>query len=260
MATTPRLSWLLAVLVATALGTSSASGAEAAGSPPTLDVLAFETPPFFYRDRGQPAGLEYEILQYFAKSKGQTLRVVWVDQFEKMLSRLEGGEGDVAAGTFTVTPERQQHVDFSASYFPVRILLIERRGEATKSLADLAGATLATIKGTTYETTLSKVPNAHMVYGTMEDDLLRLVADGKARAAAADSALVLGLMQKYPGLEVGIPLSAEQGLGFAVRKGSPLRAQLSEHIAQLKAGHIYYRLVEKYFGAEATKLVAAGKE
>jgi ABC-type amino acid transport substrate-binding protein len=250
----------LAAAVALLGARPAAAAAPKAAPSPTVEVLAFETPPFFFKENGQPAGLEYEILQYFAKSKGRVLHVVWVNQFDTMLSRLEGGEGDVAAGTFTVTPERQQHLDFSASYFPVRVMLIEPRSKTTSSLADLAGATLATIKGTTYEETLSTVPSAHFVYGTMEEDLLRLVADGKARAAAADSALVLGHLRDFPSLKVGIPLSPEQGLGFAVRKGSPLKVQLSESIAQLKASHIYYRLLEKYFGAEAAKTVLAGRQ
>jgi ABC-type amino acid transport substrate-binding protein len=248
---------LLAALVLGAGG--PAATAAAAPATATLHVLAYETPPFFYRENGQSQGLEYEILQYYAKAKGLTLRVTWVPQYETMLSRLAGGEGDVAAGTLTITPERQQQLDFSAPYFPVRVILIEPKDRTTTSLAALAGATLATIKGTTYEEALSKVPNSHMVYGVTEDDLLRLVVEGKARAAAADSALVLGLMRKYPQLHAGMPLSPEQGLGFAMRKGSPLQAQLSQHIAQLKAGRIYYRLLDKYFGAEAAKLVAAGK-
>jgi ABC-type amino acid transport substrate-binding protein len=238
----------------------SVTALPAVAAPPPLTVLAYDTPAFFYREGGKPAGLEHDILQYYARKEGLALQVIWVEQFETMLSRLEKGEGMVAAGTLTITPERQQRVGFSAPYFPVRVMLIEPRTQTTRSLAELAGATLATIKGTTYEELLSKVPNAKMVYGVTEDDLLRLIAGGKARAAAADSAMVLGLLPKYPQLKPGIPLSPEQGLAFAVRKGSPLAAELSTHIQQLKSSQIYYRLLEKYFGTEAAKLVAAGKE
>ncbi|HEV8630137.1 MAG TPA: transporter substrate-binding domain-containing protein [Thermoanaerobaculia bacterium] len=236
-----------------------AASAALPASPPPLEVLAYDTPHFFFHQDGKPAGLEFEILQYYAKAKGQTLHVIWVDKFETMLDRLRHGEGEVAAGTFTITPERQQVVSFSAPYMPVRVMLIEPRSRTTHALADLRGATLATIKGTTYEQLLSAVPDAKLVYGITEDDLLRLVAGGKARAAAADSAIVLGVLTGYPTLKLGIPLTREQGLGFAVSKGSPLAADLSKHIQQLKSGQIYYRLLEKYFGAEAARLVAAGK-
>jgi len=255
---------LLALSVAA--GNGRAAAAEPAATPrsapvgPALKVLAYDTRPFFYRDGDKPAGLEYEILEYYARAKGRPLQVVWVDDFAQVIGRLARGEGDVAAATLTATPERSQQVDFSARYFPVRVMLVEPRDQHTASLADLAGATVATIKGTTYETVMSQVPRAKFVYGITEDDMLKLIAAGKARAAAADSALVLGPLRNYPQLKLGIPLSPEQGLAFAVPKGSPLGDDLSKHIAQLKAGQIYYRLLEKHLGAEAAKLAAAGRE
>ena len=253
------------LLAATLAGSTASRGAAAAAadtarSGQPLKVLAYETRPFFYRDGGKPAGLEFEILDYYARAKGRPLQVVWVDDFEQVIGRLARGDGDVAAATLTATPERQRQVDFSARYFPVRVMLVEPRGQHTTSLADLAGATLATIKGTTYETVMTQVPRAKFVYGITEDDMLKLIAAGKARAAAADSALVLGPLRNYPQLQLGIPLSPEQGLAFAVPKGSPLGEDLSKHIAQLKAGQIYYRLLEKHLGAEAAKLAAAGRE
>lgn len=250
----------MGALASFALGTELVAAAGPAPAGPPLRVLAYDTRPFFHRDGGKPAGFEYELLEYYARSKGRPLQIVWVADFEQVLPRLVKGEGDLAAATLTDTPERQRQVDFSARYFPVRVMLVEPRTQKTKSLAELAGATVATIKGTTYETVMTTIPRAKMVYGITEEDLLQLIASGKARAAAADSALVLNPLRKYPQLHLGIALTPEQGLAFAVPKGSPLRDELSKHLAQLKAGQIYYRLLEKYFGAEAAKLVAAGRE
>ena len=251
---------LAAALAAGDTGAVRAAAAESARNGQPLKVLAYDTRPFFYREGGKPAGLEYEILEYYARAKGRPLQVVWVDDFEQVIDKLARGEGDVAAATLTATPERQQQVDFSVRYFPVRVMLVEPRDQTTTSLADLAGATLATIKGTTYEAVMTQVPRARFVYGITEDDMLKLIAAGKARAAAADSALVLGPLRNYPQLKLGMALSPEQGLAFAVPKGSPLGEELSKHIAQLKAGQIYYRLLEKHLGAEAAKLAAAGRE
>lgn len=228
--------------------------------PAALRVLAYETPPFFYPGAdGKPTGIEYEILQYFAKAKGEAVEVIWTDDFEGILPRLARGEADVAASTLTITTERRQLVGFSAPYFPTRVMLVERKGDSTRRLEQLAGATLATIRGTTYEQLMASVPRATLVYGAVEEDLLKLVASGGARAAAADSVVALTLLPRYPGLRLGIPLSPEQGFGFAVRKGSPLERELTTHIQQLKSSQIYFRILEKHLGAEAARLVAAGK-
>ena len=151
-------------------------------------------------------------------------------------------------------------MDFSAPYFPVRVMLVVPRAQPVRQLTDLAGTTLATMHGTTYEKALlAGVPHVHLVYGLDEAALLDMVAAGKARAAAMDSAVAYGLLPSYAQLRLGIPLSPEQGLAFAVAKGSPLAGQLSKTIGQLKASKIYYRLLEQHLGAEAAKLVAAGK-
>ncbi|HVS01901.1 MAG TPA: transporter substrate-binding domain-containing protein [Thermoanaerobaculia bacterium] len=225
-----------------------------------LTVLAYETEPFFYRQEGKPAGLEHDILAYYARATGRELEIRWVDEFEDLLPMLRRGEGEVAVGTITITPERDRQVDFSSPYFPVRVVLVEPRSQQTADLRSLAGATLATMRGTTYERLLRQVPDARLVYGGSEKELFDMVASGRAAALAADSAVALTLLPRYAGLRLGIPLSEEQGLGFAVREGSPLAAALSRHITQLKASKIYFRLLEEHLGAEAVKVVAAARD
>jgi len=226
-----------------------------------LRVIAYETKPFFYRDaQGQPAGLENDILAFHAKTHGETLEVTFAKSFDDVLPQLLAGKADVAAATITVTAERQKEMDFSVPYFPVRVMLVVPRAQPVSKLAELGGATLATMHGTTYEKALQAgAPGAKLVYAFDEAALLDLVNAGKARAAAMDSAVAYGLLPRYPKLQLGIPLSAEQGLAFAVPKGSPLGAELSKTIGQLKASKIYFRLLEQHLGAEAAKMVAAGK-
>ena len=57
----------------------------------TLRVLALDSEPFFYQKDGKLAGIEYDILDYFAKSRGATLQVEWVESFAGILERVAGG-------------------------------------------------------------------------------------------------------------------------------------------------------------------------
>jgi ABC-type amino acid transport substrate-binding protein len=225
-----------------------------------LRVLAFESEPFFYLEGGQPAGLEYEILDYFARAHGRPLEIIWEEQFDALLPGLVAGAGDVAAGTITITPEREAQVDFSSSYFPVRVILVEPEGETTADLRDLAGATLATIAGTTYEEILRPVAGERLIYGADEKELLGLVAAGRARATAMDTVLALAYLPAFPQLHMTLPLSEPTQYGFATVSGSPLAGQLSEHLRQLKLSGIYFRLLDRFLGREAVDMVkAAGR-
>ena len=107
---------------------------------------------------------------------------------------------------------------------------------------------------------LAAVPNARFVFGRSQEHLLEMVARGEARATAVDSALAYPLLPRFPGLRMGMALSEPQELAFATRKGSPLAGELTRHLARLKESGIYFRLVEKYLGAEAVKAVAAGRQ
>jgi polar amino acid transport system substrate-binding protein len=225
----------------------------------TLRVLANDTRPFFYLENGQPAGLEYEILRYFAESREDVLEVVWVENFSEILPMIERGEGDIAAATLTVTPARQERFDFSESYFPVRVMLVERAGEMTEELESLAGSRVATIKDTTYEKLLSAIPRVELAYAGSEVEMFEMVASGQVRALATDSAVAFRLLEEFDSLELGLSLSEEQQYGFAVAEGSPLAKALSENIKRLKASGIYFRLLERHLGSRAVEVVKAGK-
>jgi len=222
-------------------------------------VLAYETDPFSRQNDAEDPGLEIELLQYWAKSQGRELRVEWTADFESILPRIEAREADVAAATITVTPERQDRVDFSAGYFPVRVMLVEPEIRTTTQRSQLRDHTLATMKGTTYEKLLEGIPGSRFVYGDTEEELFTLVSSGEASALAVDSAVALTLLPKYPTLHMTLALSEEQNYAFAVPKGSPLAQELTQHIQRMKQSRIYFRLLGKYFGEDAVDTVMAAK-
>jgi polar amino acid transport system substrate-binding protein len=159
----------------------------------------------------------------------------------------------------TITPERLERVDFSEPYFPVRVMLVERAGQTAKDLASLSGSTVATIKSSVYEKLLSDIPGVKLVYAGDQNEMFEWVASGKARALATDSPIAFRFLEEFDTLQLGLPLTEEQHFGFALAKGSPLRKALNEHIARLKGSGIYFRLLERYLGAQAVEIVKTGK-
>ncbi len=225
----------------------------------TLRILTWETKPFFYLENDKPAGIEYDILRYFADVRGQKLEIRWVENFDELLPMLERGEADIVAAMLAITPERQARSDFAAPYFPVRLVLIEPAGQKTKDLESLARVKVATVVGTTYEALLSTIPKVELVYADSEREMFELVASGKAQALVTDSSVALYLLEEFDSLQMGISLTEEQQYGFAVAKGSSLKEALSEHIQKLKASGIYFHLLERHLGAKAVDAVKAGR-
>ena len=242
----------LAVFVS-ALALASPAAAE------TLRVLALESDSFFYQKDGKLTGIEHDMLDYFAKSRNATLQIEWVDSFAGMLERVEKGEVDLAAGTITITPERARRMDFTASYFPVQVILVERMSDDTRSLTDLVGQKVGAFNKTTAEDALRAVPGILIVNdGTLREQM-KAIEGGEMRAAAADSSAIIPELDNFPTLKTGMALGAESGFGFALPKGSPLTAPLTEHIKKLKQSGIYFRLVTTHMGPRASEIVKGAK-
>ena len=76
---------------------------------------------FFFLDKGQKRGLIYDGLMGFEKyinrqlkSKHLQVKVVVIPTSRKrLISDLEAGYGDIAAGNLTITERRKEHVDFA---------------------------------------------------------------------------------------------------------------------------------------------------
>jgi ABC-type amino acid transport substrate-binding protein len=225
-----------------------------------LQVYARNFEPFFYRDGGELKGLEYEILDYYSRASGRPLDVHFVEEFDELLPALRAAEADLATGTITVTDERAETVDFSPSYFEVRVVVVEPTSRTTTKASDLGGLTVATMKGTTYEAILNKIPGVNLVYAVNEAEIIAKVANGEADATIVDTVLGLIYIPQHQGLHMTLPMSEVQHYGFAFPKGSPLARELGLHIARLKTSGIYFRLLEKYLGREAVEMVKASRE
>jgi polar amino acid transport system substrate-binding protein len=166
---------------------------------------------------------------------------------------------DLAAGSITITPERARRMDFTVPYFPVQVVLVERLSDDTRSLTDLVGQRVGAEARTTSEDALKAVPGIVIVTEGSLRENMRAIDRGEMRAAAADSTAIIPALDEFPSLKLGMALSAESGFGYALPKGSPLTAPLSEHIKKLKESGIYFRLVTTHMGPRAGEIIRAAK-
>ena len=66
----------------------------------------------YFLHQGIEWGFEYELVQRFAKEHDLALEVVVVGIDENPYDLLNSGKGDLIAANYTITPERQQFVDY----------------------------------------------------------------------------------------------------------------------------------------------------
>jgi polar amino acid transport system substrate-binding protein len=109
---------LLTVIFASVLGTASAqTGTDSAPHQPTLRVATGRQAPFVIDENGTLSGFSIDLWQEIARRLGRDFVWLNVGTSNQQLAAVAGGDADVAIAAITMTPEREQRVDFSTSYF-----------------------------------------------------------------------------------------------------------------------------------------------
>jgi ABC-type amino acid transport substrate-binding protein len=209
-------------------------------------------------------GIDYEILEGFAQSLGVALEVHPVKpSFSDLVPALLRGDGDVIGSSFSITPERQAKVDFSAPYFAGRIVVVVPKDSPIHGEADLTGKTGATVRGSSLEERMKKLPGVRFHYV----DFTRWNYDALMEKAAdftlVDESSAWRVLPAYPRLRMAFALPGKDLYGFAVAPKSDLRPALDAYLNTIKANGRLDQIVKRYLGDKAgsgvPQVVPAGR-
>lgn len=133
-------------------GSEEKSEAVLEGSALEDGVLDFGTsadfPPYEYYEGDQMVGIDVEIGEAIADYLGYELKMHDME-FGNIIASIDSGRLDGGMSGMTVTPKREESVNFSTPYTTSVQLVIVKEGSEITSLEDLDGATIGTQLGTT---------------------------------------------------------------------------------------------------------------
>ncbi|MET0310871.1 MAG: amino acid ABC transporter substrate-binding protein [Burkholderiaceae bacterium] len=161
--------------------------------------------PFSYLDADKkPVGYAMELCHKIAEAVQKELklpqmaiRYLQVTSASR-LSTIAEGKASLECGSTTNTVERRKTVDFTIPHFISSSRLLVRADSKIERLADLAGKTAVSTKGTTNVKTLERLNSEQLLkikIGEAQDhaEAFSLVASGKVDAFAMDDVLLYGL-------------------------------------------------------------------
>lgn len=90
-------------------------------------------PPYEYKDGDKFAGIDVEIAEAIAKKLGKKLEIADVE-FDSIIGGVQSGKYDFGMAGMTVTPKRQESVNFSTTYATGIQVIIVKDGSAIESL------------------------------------------------------------------------------------------------------------------------------
>jgi polar amino acid transport system substrate-binding protein len=121
---------------------------------------------------------------------------------------IERDQVDVVVNTFTVTCDRQQHVDFSTAYLAAAQRVLVPINSKVTEIEGLAGAQVCTSSGSTTEQVLRSLPiGLHVVSLPGIPDCMVEFQRGRVAAVSSDDVILAGLAAQDPQTKViGRPL------------------------------------------------------
>lgn len=164
-------------------GTSSdatSSAAESKDNNATGGKLIMATEPGFapyeYMSGSDVVGIDVDIANEVAKELGMELEIQTMD-FDGALLAVQQGKVDFAAAGISVTPERQEVMDFSIEYAKSKQVIVVLKGaDRVKSVDDLGGDTkiavqMSTVADFYVSDDLKKEPSRYTKYVQAAEDL-----------------------------------------------------------------------------------------
>ncbi len=214
----------------------------------------------FYSSNYQLDGFDIALMQELGKRMG--VEVVFNDfAFDGLLDALRLGQVDAAIAAISVTPDRDQVVDFTNLYFIGEDAALARSSYqgAVRSATDLAGKRVGVQRGTTYQAWVQQnlvdtglIPQVNLA--TFEDttSMVRDLRNGRIDVALLGKLPAQTLNRRFDDLKIVGESFNRQRYAIATRTDSTLIDQLNEALLQTQKDGTFAELAALYLGVRPT--------
>lgn len=221
-------------------------------------VAADEAPETFALQAGVEPGFERELIEGFARLHGLKVQPVPVKTLADRIPALLGSDGDVIVAIFD-TPERRERVDFTEEVMPTYNLAITHKPHApVQDVAELLKERVGAMAGgQPAEAALAAgVPQSALQRFERLEPMIEALQKGRVTVAVLPVSEWVLAAKRFPGLEAGVTVGPRGTVAWAVRKpDAQLRRALNEYLTNARKGATWNRLIVKYFGSQALKVL-----
>jgi len=175
-------------------------------------------PPFEFRKQGELVGLDMDLINEIATRLGLTTNIIDTG-FDTIFTQLAGGRYDVVIAASTITPEREEQVNFSDPYYNAQQSLTVQSGGEVQSVDDLGdGHTVAVQSGTTGKAWAEdNLPDGVEIRSFPEGpDGYTALEAGEVDGVINDEPTALAEVAGREGLEVIETIDTDEAYGIAV--------------------------------------------
>lgn len=212
--------------------------------------------PFTYQDENDNyVGFDMDLINAVAEDAGMKIEISNMN-FDGIIPALQNGNIDVAVAGMSITPERQQIVDFTNPYYTTGMsIAIRKETKDINSMSDLEGKIIGVTIGTTEANEAHKIPNATVrEFNTLPDTFTELKnkgVDAILNELPTNQYYITSTNSDFA--TIAAPLSHPESLAIVIRKGNvDLQAKLNKSLQNIKDNGKYDEIYKKWFGNNNT--------
>ena len=237
-----------------------------------IRVLVVQNKMHYFQDNGQHRGINVDLFNAFEKHINQKrkagvlqTKILFLPvQRDQLLPALAEGRGDIAAANLTITPQRQELVDFSTPLLQgIKEIVISGPGVAPiKTIEDLAGQELYLRPSSSYYQHVTQLNERFKTKGLkpiqivpadefLEDsDLLEMVNSGLIPLVVVDDHKARFWAEIFDKITLHPDIAVHEGgeIGWAFRQKSPqLAKEVNEFLKTVKKGTLLGNIIYKRY-------------
>ncbi|TNC52998.1 transporter substrate-binding domain-containing protein [Rubellimicrobium rubrum] len=225
----------------------------AAGGAVAQDVVRLGTeggyPPYnFINDQGEVDGFEIELGNELCVRAQLTCE--WVtNEWDSIIPNLASGNYDTILAGMSITPERDEVIDFTQDYIPPT----PSSYIGLSADIDVTAATVAA-QSTTLQASFVAESGATLLEFATQDETIAAVRSGEADAAFGDTDYLAPIVEASGGelTFIGEPVPLGGGIGMGVRESDQeLKQTFDDAITAMKQDGSLNALLAKWFGEGA---------
>ena len=247
----------------TADTTTEDTTAEDAGFTTAVEgVLTMATnaafPPYEYIEGGEIVGIDAEIAAAIAEKLGLGVQIEDME-FDSIIESVKSGKADIGLAGMTVTPDRAEEVDFTASYATGVQVIIVTEDSAITSVDDLFAEGASTVIGVQRNTTgdlyttwdLEDEGLATIDRYSKGAEAVQALKTGKVDCVVIDNEPAKAFVAEVEGLKIlSTEYITEEYAGAMSKDNTALYEAVNGALEELIADGTIQAIIDKYISAE----------
>jgi polar amino acid transport system substrate-binding protein len=204
-------------------------------------------PPFEFVKQGELVGFDIDLAHMIADELGKEA-IIEDMQFQNILPSIDRGQYDAAITTMTVSEERKKNFDFSIPYYFETLAVVFPKDKPVTELSQMANKKASCQIATTMEIWLKKYsPTSQITTVDDNNQAIESLKAGHVDFVMIDGVQAVAFTDNNPGLDYKIISISDDGYGVALKKNSPLTAEINQALKNLIAKGKIEELKKKWF-------------